>query len=120
MTDSLEIVKIAVKALDEKKAVDIKVLDISDISIIADYFIITNADNIRQVNALTDIVEEQLSKNKIPIKQIEGLNSDWVLIDCHDVIINVFLPETREFYGLEHIWQDGKDIDIESLLETSN
>ena len=107
--DSKEIAKLAIAALEDKKAEDIKVIDISEVSVIADYFIIANGTNNSQIQALSDNVEEKLGKAGVPLRQIEGYNNaNWILLDFHDVIIHIFDKENRLFYDLERIWRDGK------------
>ena len=115
--DIKETVKLAYKALDDKKASDITIIDISSLSVVADYFIIASADNIRQTGALADNVEEVLGKAGIVPKQIEGRSSgNWILMDYYDVIIHVFDKENRLFYDIERIWKDGRRvIDINEL-----
>lgn len=110
-------VKLIYKTLDEKKASDISVIDISALSVIADYFIIASADNIRQTAALCDSVEDALGKNGISPRQIEGRSSsNWILMDYGDVILHIFDKENRLFYDIERIWKDGrKVINIEEL-----
>lgn len=114
--DSREIAKLAISALEDKKAEDIKVIDISGVSVIADYFIIANGTNRSQIQALSDNVEETLGRAQIPLKQVEGYdNANWVLLDFHDVIIHIFDKENRLFYDLERIWRDGKMIEAGEL-----
>ena len=109
---SKEIAKKAYDYLDEKKAVDIRIIDISKISIIADYFIIAGGTNVRQVKALADNVEEKLAKEEVIPKHIEGYsNAGWILMDYGDVIIHIFNQEDRLFYDLERIWTDGQVIE---------
>ena len=111
-----EIVKTAYDALDEKKAIDIKIIDISKVTVIADYFIIAGAANERQVKALADNVEEQLGKAGCAPKSIEGYQSaNWILMDYRDVIIHIFNQEQRLFYDLERIWTDGQLIEADTL-----
>ena len=110
-------VKIAYHAIDEKKGADIKVLDISSISSIADYFIITNGSNIHQVQAICDSVSEELGKNGCHYKSIEGYESgSWILMDYGDIIIHIFNREERHFYDLERIWRDGRLVTDEELI----
>lgn len=114
--ESKEMVKIAYTALEDKKAEDIRVIEIKDISIIADYLIIANGSNSSQVQALVDNVDEKLSEAGVSNKRIEGnRNSSWILMDYNDVIVHVFSREDRLFYDLERIWRDGKDISKEEL-----
>lgn len=109
----LDIVKKAVSALEDKKAEDITVIDISGVSSIADYFIIANGSNANQLAAMKDAVDEAFYKNGMNAKQIEGNNnSTWILIDYNDVIVHLFDKEDRLFYDLERIWKDGKVIEL--------
>ena len=111
--DTLEKVKLAVAALEDKKAADIKVLDISEISVIADFFIIATGANEPQIKAMVDNVDEVLSKHGIKPKSTEGYNNaNWVLLDYGDIIIHIFDEENRSFYDLERIWRDGKEIEL--------
>ena len=111
-----EIAKIAANAIEDKKGIDTKIIEISKISVMADYFVISGGSNPNQVNALVENVEEELSKAGVHTKHIEGHgNSNWVLLDYGDVIIHIFNEDDRLFYDLEKIWSDGKDISIEEL-----
>ena len=113
MDNELKMVKLAMKALEEKKGHDIKVIDIREVSVIADYFIIASASNENQVQAMLDSVEEELGRAGYEPRQIEGnKNSSWVLMDYGDMIIHIFDEENRLFYDLERIWRDGKILDI--------
>ncbi len=115
-----EMAKLASKALDEKKAMDIKIIDISEVSTIADYFIIASGGNQNQVQAMVDNVEEKLGRAGHEPKQIEGTkSSSWILMDYGDLIVHVFDEENRLFYDLERIWRDGKEIDAEELEKES-
>ncbi len=114
--NSKEMARLAIKALEDKKAEEIKIIDISEVSVIADYFIIANGTNRSQIQALSDHVEEILGKAGAPLRQIEGYqNANWVLLDFHDVIIHIFDKENRLFYDLERIWRDGKLVETDSL-----
>lgn len=113
---SNEIAKLAITALEDKKAEDIKVIDISEVSVIADYFIIANGTNRNQIQTLSDHVEETLGRAGVDLKQVEGYNNaNWVLLDFRDVIIHIFDKENRLFYDLERIWRDGKTIEADNL-----
>lgn len=117
MNRELEMAKLACHALDEKKGKDIKVIDIHEVSVIADYFVIASASNQNQVQAMVDNVEEMLTKAGYEPKQIEGTrNSSWILMDYGDLIIHVFDEENRLFYDLERIWRDGKVLEMEEFL----
>lgn len=99
-----------------KKAEDIQVIDISQVSVLADYFIIANGNSESQVRALVDNVEEELSKAGYEMKQREGYGSgNWVLMDFGEIIVHVFDKENRLFYDLERIWRDGKHVDFSEL-----
>lgn len=111
-----ELVKLAYGAIDEKKGQDIMVIDISEVSSIADYFIITSGTNVRQVQAISDNVTETLGKNGYNYKSMEGFeNANWILLDYGDTIIHIFNQEDRRFYDLERIWRDGRLLQKEDL-----
>lgn len=113
---SKEMTKLAYQALEDKKAEDIRIIDISPVSVLADYFIIANGSNRSQIQALSDNVEESLGRAGVPAKQIEGYDTaNWVLLDFGDIIVHVFDKENRLFYDLERIWRDGKPIEKEEL-----
>ncbi len=115
-TQVKKMARTAIHALEEKKAEDIRVIDISQVSVIADYFIIANGNNRNQIQTLSDEVEETLGRAGYPLKQKEGYhNANWVLLDFGDIIIHIFDKENRLFYDLERLWFDGKTIDIEEL-----
>lgn len=117
MNREKEMTKIALRALDDKKAMDVKVIDIHEVSVLADYFVIASGSNQNQVQAMVDNVEEMLTKAGYEPKQIEGtINSSWILMDYGDLIIHVFDEENRLFYDLERIWRDGKVLEMEEFL----
>ena len=114
--NAAELCKIAVEALEDRKAEDVKVIDIREISPIADYFIIANGTNQNQIQAMRDAADEALYKASLTVKQVEGnQNSTWILMDYGDIIIHIFSKEDRLFYDLERIWRDGKEIDVKEL-----
>ena len=107
----------AVHTLDEHKATDIKVLEVSSITSIADYFLIASGNSANQVRSLSDYVEEKLAKEGICPLRHEGYNSgDWITLDYGDVLIHIFRRETRDFYDLERLWVDATDVDIDPYL----
>ena len=111
MNKSSEMAKLVIEALEDKKAEDIKVIDIREVSVIADYFIIAGGSNANQIQALSNNVEEKLGKAGYPVKQIEGYETaNWILMDFQDVIVHIFDKENRLLYDLERIWRDGKQI----------
>lgn len=106
----------AVNALEDKKAEDIRIIDISKISTIADYFIIADGSNKSQIQAMADNVSEILGRAGINLRQMEGYqNANWILMDFQDVIIHIFDRENRLFYDLERIWRDGVPTPKEAL-----
>lgn len=116
MINSREIAKLACQALAEKKAGNIKVIDIKDISVIADYFVLADGENQNQIQAMQSSVDEALYKSGIHVKQVEGnANSTWILMDYGDIIVHIFSREDRLFYDLERIWRDGIFINPEEL-----
>lgn len=113
MDQALDMAKIAYEALDEKKGEAIKVIDISQISVVADYFVITNGTSDSQVKALVENVQEKLARAGYHPKQTEGNRSGtWVLLDYGDIIVHVFDKENRAFYNLERIWSDGTEVEM--------
>lgn len=116
MNKSSEMARLVIEALEEKKAEDIKVIDISQVSVIADYFIIAGGTNVNQMQALSNNVEEKMGKAGYPVKQIEGYETaNWILMDFQDVIVHLFDKENRLLYDLERIWRDGKRIEAKDL-----
>ena len=112
--NAIDIVKTAVTALDE----DICVIKISELTPIADYFVLVSANNHQQMDALTDAVEEALAKEGVHEKRIEGAGGEsWVLMDYVDVVIHIFSVKDRDFYHLEKIWQDGEFHTAEEFLQ---
>ena len=116
MEHSKKMAKLAYEALDDRKGEDIKVIDISKVSTIADYFIIANGSNSNQVSALVDSVEDKLAKEGFYAKQREGVGlGSWVLLDFGEIIVHVFDKENRLFYDLERVWRDGVSVDVDTL-----
>lgn len=116
MNGSKEMARLAVEALEDKKAVDIRVIDIEKISTLADYFIIASGTNRNQVQAMADNVDEVLAKAGYHAKQTEGYqNANWILLDYGDLVVHLFDEENRLFYDLERIWRDGILVDRESF-----
>lgn len=116
MEQAKKMAKIAYAALEEKQGEDIKIIDISGVSVMADYFIIANGTNEKQIHALVDSVEEALHRAGFPMKQREGgSGSSWVLLDFGDLIVHIFDKDNRLFYDLERIWRDGKTVEFSDL-----
>ncbi|MGN0173540.1 MAG: ribosome silencing factor [Acutalibacteraceae bacterium] len=114
--ETIKKLEIAVKALDSKKAYDIKVIKVDDLTILGDYFVIATGSSSTQVKALADEVDEKMSENGIEPNHIEGKTSGWILLDYGDVVIHVLGRNEREFYSLEKIWQDGEEVDITDFI----
>ena len=116
MEQSKMMLKLIYQALEDKKGEDIVMIDISQVSVLADYFVICSAGNDSQIQALVDNVDEKMHENGYQIRQQEGRNSGtWVLLDYGDVIVHIFERENRSFYDLERIWNDGRRILPEEL-----
>lgn len=116
MNDSKKMASLAVHALEEKKGEDIRVIDISGISVIGDYFVIASGSNANQVQAMTDSVEETLGRAGYVCRQIEGYQSGgWILMDYGDIVVHAFSREERLFYDLERVWRDGKTLDAKEF-----
>ena len=110
---SKELAKLACDALDDKKALEIKVINIENVSTLADYFIIASGTNHNQVQAMADNVDETLGRAGYEPKQIEGYqNANWILMDYRDIVIHIFDEENRLFYDLERILRDGTVVEV--------
>ena len=108
----------AAKAISSKKGLDIQVIEIGDISVLADYMVIATGTSSTHVKALADEVEYKLDEAGISVSHIEGYRSNsWILLDYVDVIVNVFSDEAREFYDLDRLWQDGKPVDLTDIVD---
>lgn len=115
-TKSKEMIKIIVDALNDKKAEDIRVIDISNISVISDYFVIANGSNPNQIQALVDNIKEKMGKAGYIEPKVEGYNSaSWILLDYEDVIVHVFSRDDRQFYNLEKVWSDGITVEASEI-----
>jgi len=121
MTDNLtqqQKLEIIVKTLDSKKAEDIKVIKIGDLTVIADYFVIADGTSSTQTKALADEAEYKMQENGVVPNRVQGNNgSNWVIIDYGDIVVHVFSKEQRDFYNLERLWRDGEDIDISDWVK---
>ena len=108
-----DMLTIAFNAVDEKKGQNIKVLDLEELTPIADYFILVTGNNSSQISAIQDNVYKKLGENGYKPSRVEGIrNSTWVLMDYNDIIIHIFSPDDREFYNLDHIWKDAKTVEL--------
>ncbi|NMA83289.1 MAG: ribosome silencing factor [Epulopiscium sp.] len=103
--------QIAYRTLDDKQGGDIRIIDIREISALTDYFVIVHGNNTSHVQALVEYLTKAFSQEGYPLVQHEGGNhSSWVLLDYGELIVHIFLKEEREFYNLERIWSDGKEL----------
>ena len=117
MMEPFELAQLAVKALDDKKARNIKVLKTDKQTVLADYFVICNGTSSTHIKALTETVDEILSQAGEPPLRREGHRSGtWVLLDFAAVIVHTFTEEAREFYDLERLWSDSEEIDLGQFL----
>ena len=113
----LELAREIVKVLDNKKGMDIKLIEITEHSIVADYFVIVSGTSNTHVKALANEVEYELTQKGIEPNHIEGRATGWILLDYNSVLVHVFTGETREYYNLERLWQDARTIDISEIVE---
>ena len=114
---SYEQVKFIVKLLDNKKASDIDVLSIGNLTSLGDYFVIASGSSNTQVKTLAGEIEDKLSEQGIEPRRVEGESSAvWVLMDYGDVIVHIFHKDTRDFYCLERLWADAEKADVEAIL----
>lgn len=115
---ALELTKIAVKALDDKKANNIQVIKVDNLTIVAEYFVIASTDNTTHVKALADEVEFKAKESGAMPQHIEGYQAaNWIILDYADVLVHVFHEETRGVYDLEKLWAQGEKMDVEQLLK---
>lgn len=116
MLKPAEMAKLAAKAMDEKMGKEITVLHTTDVTVLADYFVLCTASSTTHVKTLSDAVEHVLTEAGEPPRRREGERaSGWVLIDFGCVVVHIFMEEAREFYDLERLWADAQKIDIEQL-----
>ena len=112
------LVKKLVRSLDTHKASDIKVLNVTEVTSLADYFVVVGGGSSTQVRALADYAEFELGQQGVTPLRIEGYQTaQWILMDYGTVVVHVFKEETRQFYDLEHLWRDGQEMDLNSFLE---
>jgi len=118
MLNPTEIANLVVSTLDNKKARDVKLLRTTDVTILADYFVICTAGSTTQLKTLSDELEKVLKKaGEMSLRREGYRTSNWVLIDYGCVIVHLFLQDTREFYSLERLWSDAEDINVSELIK---
>ncbi|KRN29730.1 hypothetical protein IV38_GL000618 [Lactobacillus selangorensis] len=115
--DSKKMLEIAVKAADSKRAEDIIALNMQEVSLLADYFVIMTGNSQRQVAAIADAIIEKEEAAGVTVGHVEGKkDSPWVLLDFNDIVIHIFLKEEREFYNLEKLWNQAPEVDVTDWL----
>jgi ribosome-associated protein len=116
--ENLEMIKTMVKALDSKKAVDIRVIKVDKLTALTEYFVICNGTSSTQIKTLADEVEFKLSEQKEEVRHREGYGAgNWILLDYSSVIVHIFHKDMRDFYSLERLWADGESLDINDFLK---
>lgn len=116
--ESKAILEIAVKAAENKRAEGMVALDMTKVSLMADYFLIMEANSNRQVQAIADEIVDQMNVNGVTIRDVEGKNSaEWILIDLGDVVVHVFQKDQRSHYNLEKLWSDAPEVDLGQWVE---
>ena len=119
MKEPKELALLAAKALSDKKGKEIQVLEIADITTLADYFVIATGSSNTQINALIDSVEKVLTEEagEEPLHREGYRGGTWVLLDYGCIAVHVFNAEAREFYDLERLWRDGKNVDLTGVVD---
>ncbi|WP_374211469.1 ribosome silencing factor [Lactobacillus sp. ESL0791] len=108
-----EVLAFTLKAISDRHGEDTEAYDMQGISILADYYVITSAGSNRQLHAIVNAIIDEAHKNNFTNYRIEGgRDSNWLLLDLGDVVVNVFTEEARDFYNLEKLWADGKRLEI--------
>ncbi len=116
MNTPLEVATIAARALDAKKAEKLSVLEVGDLTVMAEYFVICNGTSTTHLKTLSEAVQKALEDAGEKIDHIEGRNGGtWILLDFGCTVVHIFMEEVREFYSLDRLWSDAKKIEIEGL-----
>lgn len=128
-TTMMENLKVIVKAMEDKEAYNIEILDIKDISPIADYFVICSASNLRQTRTIADEVDEKMAEHNVKAVKVddedlfgnplrEGYDTGkWILLDFNGIVVHIFSEDERDYYNLDKIWSDAKTLDLKALQE---
>ena len=111
-----ELYESIVKVLDDKKAEDVAVLDTTDLTVVSEYFVIATGNSSTHVKSLADDVEYELQQLGVEPDHIEGRATGWILLDYGSVLLHVFTRDNRDYYNLEHLWADAKQVDITGLV----
>ncbi len=112
-----EIAKIAANTLNNKKARALNVLKVEELTVLTEYFVIATATSSTHVHSLADEVEVKLTEAGYEPHHIEGKSTGWIVLDYSSVIIHIFTPDQREFYGLDNMWSEGKSVDLSEILD---
>lgn len=114
--EAREIMEKIALAADGKKAIDLKVLQIGELTTLADYFVICSGTSYPHMNAIAEEIEEKLDEAQVFPRGREGKDSqNWILLDCGDVIVHIFSTESREFYSIERLWSDAREVNLEEI-----
>ncbi len=113
---SLETARNIIKILDNKKAIDLELIETQELTIVSDYFIIASGTSNTHVRALADEVDEEMRKLGVEPDHIEGRATGWILLDYGCVLVHVFDPQSREYYNLERLWGDAAKVDISDIV----
>ena len=114
--ETKEILKIAANALNDKKALDLNAIKVDDLTVLTEYFLMASATSSTHVRSLAEEVEFKLSESRLEPHHIEGRTTGWILLDYGSVIVHVFNKESREFYNLDKMWNDGQAVDLDTIL----
>lgn len=122
MKEPKELALLAARALSDKKGKEIQVLEIAEITTLADYFVIATGSSNTQINALIDNVEKVLTEEagEEPLHREGYRGGTWVLLDYGCIAVHVFNAEAREFYDLERLWRDGKNVDLAGIIDEND
>ncbi|MDY4813704.1 MAG: ribosome silencing factor [Ruminococcus sp.] len=114
--ETKEQARLIAKVLNDKKGIDVKVIKISDVSVLADYMVIATGTSSTHVKSLADEVEYQLDEAGFSVSHIEGHRGNgWILLDYIDIIVHIFDDDSREYYDLERLWQDGTVVEFDDI-----
>lgn len=117
--ENSKILNIALNTLNEKKAMDLSAIEVGELTVIADYFVIATATSNTHVHALADAVDEALSRNGFEPAHVEGKATGWILLDYNGVVIHIFTRTTRDYYNLDRMWADGNELDLDKILTSA-
>ena len=116
--DSLQLATCIAQVLDKKKAQEVKVLKVRDLTVLTDYFVIASGTSTTQVKSLAEEVEFQLEQKEVRVLRAEGYDTkNWILLDYGEVIVHIFYPQARDFYDLEHLWADADPVEVQFEIE---